>query len=57
MWDVLFGTYVHPKKDEFPATGLAGEPGFAPFWEAEIYSQREMLRYLRNRRGRAATKG
>jgi sterol desaturase/sphingolipid hydroxylase (fatty acid hydroxylase superfamily) len=57
MWDVIFGTYVHPKKDEFPATGLVGEPGFSSFWEAEIYSQREMLRYLRNRRGRAATKG
>jgi sterol desaturase/sphingolipid hydroxylase (fatty acid hydroxylase superfamily) len=23
IWDVLFGTYLHPKKDEFPATGLA----------------------------------
>lgn len=54
MWDVIFGTYVHPKKDEFPATGLVGEPGFGSFWEAEIYSQREMLKYLRRRRGRVA---
>jgi sterol desaturase/sphingolipid hydroxylase (fatty acid hydroxylase superfamily) len=49
MWDVIFGTYVHPKKDEFPATGLADEPGFDSFWEAQIYSQREMIKYIRNR--------
>ena len=53
MWDVIFGTYVHPKKDEFPATGLADEPGFDGFWEAEIYSQREMVRYIRKRRASA----
>jgi sterol desaturase/sphingolipid hydroxylase (fatty acid hydroxylase superfamily) len=50
MWDLIFGTYVHPKKGEFPDTGVAGEDGFSSFWEAEIYSQREMLKYVRNRR-------
>lgn len=50
MWDVIFGTYCHPKRDEFPATGVAGEDGFGSFWEAQIYSQREMLNYIRNRR-------
>jgi sterol desaturase/sphingolipid hydroxylase (fatty acid hydroxylase superfamily) len=54
MWDVLFGTYCHPKKDEFPATGVAGERGFSSFWEAEIYSQREWLKFIRNRRSRTA---
>jgi sterol desaturase/sphingolipid hydroxylase (fatty acid hydroxylase superfamily) len=53
MWDVLFGTYVHPKKGEFPETGVAGEDGFRTFWEAEIYSQREWLRYIRNKRRQA----
>jgi sterol desaturase/sphingolipid hydroxylase (fatty acid hydroxylase superfamily) len=52
LWDVLFGTYVHPKKGEFPATGVAGEDGFRSFWEAEIYSQREWLKFIRNRRRR-----
>jgi len=51
MWDVIFGTYYHPKKDEFPATGVDGEPGFGSFWEAEIYSQREMWKYLKKRFG------
>lgn len=52
MWDVLFGTYCHPKKDEFPATGVAGETGFGSFWEAETYSQREWLKFIRNGRNR-----
>ena len=54
MWDVIFGTYYHPKKGEFPATGVAGEPGFESFWEAEIYSQREMWKYFKNRKARKA---
>lgn len=54
MWDVLFGTYVHPKEDEFPATGVAGEDGFKTFWEAQTYSQREWLKFIRNRRKAAA---
>jgi sterol desaturase/sphingolipid hydroxylase (fatty acid hydroxylase superfamily) len=53
MWDILFGTYVHPKKGEFPATGVAGEDGFRTFWEAQIYTPREWLKYMRNKRGRA----
>jgi sterol desaturase/sphingolipid hydroxylase (fatty acid hydroxylase superfamily) len=39
IWDVLFRTYYRPRWNEFPDTGLAGEPGrpgiakvlFAPF--------------------------
>jgi len=23
IWDIIFGTYYHPQRDEFPATGLA----------------------------------
>ena len=52
MWDVIFGTYYHPKPGEFPATGVAGEPGFGSFWEAEIYSQREMWKWLKARLAR-----
>lgn len=54
LWDVLFGTYFHPRKGEFPATGVAGEEGFRSFWEAQIYTQREWLKYMRNKRGRNA---
>ena len=50
MWDVIFGTYYHPQKGEFPATGVHGEPGFDSFWEAEIYSQREMWKWLKRRK-------
>lgn len=49
LWDVIFGTYYHPKKDEFPATGVAGEDGFGSFLEAQIYTPREMYRYLRRK--------
>jgi hypothetical protein len=43
MWDVIFGTYYQPKKDEFPATGVAGEEGFHSFRDAQIYTPREIL--------------
>ena len=40
VWDILFGTYYHPKRDEFPATGIEGErlatatrASFLPFVE------------------------
>ncbi len=26
IWDVLFGTYYHPRPDEYPDTGVEGEP-------------------------------
>jgi hypothetical protein len=25
IWDILFGTYYHPARDEFPPTGVEGE--------------------------------
>jgi sterol desaturase/sphingolipid hydroxylase (fatty acid hydroxylase superfamily) len=28
IWDILFGTYFSPKRDEFPATGLHGNVDF-----------------------------
>ena len=29
LWDVVFGTYHHPKRDEYPKTGVVGEPSDA----------------------------
>jgi sterol desaturase/sphingolipid hydroxylase (fatty acid hydroxylase superfamily) len=26
IWDVIFGTYYHPRRGEFPATGVSDEP-------------------------------
>jgi sterol desaturase/sphingolipid hydroxylase (fatty acid hydroxylase superfamily) len=26
IWDVIFGTYYHPRRGEFPPTGVTGEP-------------------------------
>jgi sterol desaturase/sphingolipid hydroxylase (fatty acid hydroxylase superfamily) len=50
VWDIIFGTYYHPKSGEYPATGVAGEPGFESFLEAETYSQREMWKWLKGRK-------
>lgn len=54
VWDILFGTYVHPKKGEFPSTGVAGEEGFRDFWEAQIYTPREWWRFIKHSRRQAA---
>jgi sterol desaturase/sphingolipid hydroxylase (fatty acid hydroxylase superfamily) len=41
MWDVIFGTYYQPKRDEFPPTGVLGEKEIQSFWEAQIFTLRE----------------
>jgi sterol desaturase/sphingolipid hydroxylase (fatty acid hydroxylase superfamily) len=35
LWDIVFGTYLRPVKDQWPRTGVAGEsaPGF---WSANV---------------------
>lgn len=41
LWDIIFGTYYRPKKNEFPDTGVQGEPSsvgikqilWGPFYE------------------------
>jgi sterol desaturase/sphingolipid hydroxylase (fatty acid hydroxylase superfamily) len=35
VWDILFGTFTWPRRDQWPRTGVAGEhaPGF---WEANV---------------------
>jgi sterol desaturase/sphingolipid hydroxylase (fatty acid hydroxylase superfamily) len=52
LWDVLFGTYYAPARDEFPPTGVEGEREISSFWEAEIFSQREWWRMFRARHAR-----
>ena len=55
MWDVIFGTYYHPKADEFPVTGVVGESGFDTFLGAQIYTQREWWKFIKKRRFKIAT--
>lgn len=34
MWDQFFGTYHHPARDEYPATGLASGERVTTLWQA-----------------------
>jgi len=37
IFDIVFGTYVKPTRDEFPATGLSdGTPPPAKWWQAQL---------------------
>jgi sterol desaturase/sphingolipid hydroxylase (fatty acid hydroxylase superfamily) len=49
LWDVLFGTYYHPARDEFPPTGVKGETEIKSLWEAETYTLRQWWKFLRGR--------
>jgi sterol desaturase/sphingolipid hydroxylase (fatty acid hydroxylase superfamily) len=56
IWDILFGTYYHPARDEFPLTGVEGEKDIQSVWEVQIFAFREwwrMYRHHRNQRGSA----
>jgi len=50
MWDVLFGTFHAPKRDEFPPTGVPGETEFTSFWDAQLFTLREWRKYFRQKR-------
>ena len=53
LWDLLFGTYYAPQRDEFPPVGVEGEQEIQSFWEAQIFTQREWWRMFRRWRERA----
>jgi sterol desaturase/sphingolipid hydroxylase (fatty acid hydroxylase superfamily) len=36
IFDVLFGTYYHPHPNEFPPTGVEGEPDVRNVWQASM---------------------
>ena len=55
IWDILFGTYFAPARDEFPPTGVDGEREIQSLGEALIFTPREWLKLFfawRSRRGR-----
>lgn len=52
-WDILFGTYYAPARDEFPPTGVEGEREVQSVFEAHSLALREwwgMFRAWRHRR-------
>jgi len=58
IWDILFGTYYHPARDEFPPTGVEGEKEIQSVWEVQIFALREwwkMFKAWRLRWNRALT--
>jgi sterol desaturase/sphingolipid hydroxylase (fatty acid hydroxylase superfamily) len=55
IWDVLFGTYYHPGRDEFPLTGVADESDIQSVWEAQIYPLREWWKLWRTHRRRTSS--
>jgi sterol desaturase/sphingolipid hydroxylase (fatty acid hydroxylase superfamily) len=50
MWDVIFGTYYAPKRDEFPPTGVPGETEITSFWDAQMFTVREWIKFFREKR-------
>jgi hypothetical protein len=41
IWDILFGTYYHPARDEFPPTGVEEEREITSLWESQVLTVRE----------------
>lgn len=47
IWDVLFGTYYAPARDEYPPTGVDGEKEIESVMEAGVFTFREWWKMLR----------
>jgi len=47
LWDVLFGTYYSPARNEFPPTGVPHEKEIQSFWEAQTFTLREWWKMFR----------
>lgn len=47
IWDIIFGTYHHPKPGEYPPTGIPGEPFKDSLWDATIQPLRDWFRALK----------
>lgn len=43
LWDIVFGTYCHPSKNEFPPTGLLSDENYNNLWLASILPLREWM--------------
>jgi sterol desaturase/sphingolipid hydroxylase (fatty acid hydroxylase superfamily) len=47
IWDVLFRTYSHPRRDEFPPTGVADEPAVSRVLDGALLPFRTWYKALR----------
>jgi sterol desaturase/sphingolipid hydroxylase (fatty acid hydroxylase superfamily) len=46
LWDIVFGTYYHPKEDEWPSTGVTGVR-ITSLWQAIVLPFASWGRMLR----------
>jgi sterol desaturase/sphingolipid hydroxylase (fatty acid hydroxylase superfamily) len=54
VWDILFGTYYHPARDEFPLTGVEDENDISSVWEVQVFALREWWKMYRAHRKKRA---
>ncbi|MEQ1878073.1 MAG: sterol desaturase family protein [Bdellovibrionia bacterium] len=54
FWDIVFGTYYFPKKNEWPETGIEGEPFPTSQWELAIQPFKVWKSWLNRRMIRTA---
>jgi len=54
IWDVIFGSYFHPRRGEFPPTGIAGEPDVTTVLDGALLPFRTWRQALRARSARAS---
>ena len=47
IWDILFGTYYQPARDEFPLTGVEDEKEIESVWEVQVFALREWRKMYR----------
>lgn len=47
FWDILFGTFHYPSRDEYPSTGVQGEKEVRSLLEAAMLALREWYRMVR----------
>lgn len=52
MFDVAFGSYYHPRIDEYPATGLSSREKIETVWEAQTGPFLAWAKMLKNRKVR-----
>lgn len=50
IWDIIFGSYYHPQKGEFPPTGLTTGETHNHLWEAAILPFKEWLKLIKPRK-------
>lgn len=49
FWDIVFGTYRHPKKGEWGSTGVEDQPDFENWKDAQSYPFRQWKRMFSDR--------